>query len=53
MWVMDLNDVNGIANENATLSTFVLHWPLSMQWNDERFFEFCQANNACASSAAL
>lgn len=39
-----MSSINSIANENAALSAVVLHWPPSMQWANEQFFEFCQAN---------
>lgn len=39
---MALNSV--IVNQNQLLSGVVLHWPPSLHWLDEQFFDFCQAN---------
>ena len=39
---MSLNSV--AVNENARLTSVLLHWPPSLHMVNEQFFEFCQAN---------
>lgn len=39
---MSLNSI--VVNENAQLSSVVLHWPPSLHLVNEDFFDFCQAN---------
>jgi Uma2 family endonuclease len=39
---MGLNSV--AVNENASVTSVVLHWPPSLHLLNEQFFEFCQAN---------
>ena len=39
---MGLNSV--AVNENAAVTSVVLHWPPSLQLVNDQFFDFCQAN---------
>ncbi len=39
---MSLNSV--VVNENAQLTSVVIHWPPLLNLVNEQFFEFCQAN---------
>jgi Uma2 family endonuclease len=39
---MGLNNLD--ANSQAQIKSLVLHWPASVQWANDQFFDFCQAN---------
>lgn len=40
-----MSSINAV-NQNMQLTPVVLHWPPSMHWLNDQFFDFCQANKA-------